>query len=185
MKYIFLLSIVLLGMSCAEKSRTQKEQITRYYEGFKTSDFELVKSTLSDSLISIAGDYVMPYSRDSFYEKFKWDSVFRPKYELVSIDEKGAFPIATVTMNSPKLEFLNNNPMTCRYAIYFKKGEIYKIQDLDCPTANWELWAKQRDSLVAWTKANHPELDGFIYDLTMQGAINYMRAIALYNKSRP
>lgn len=185
MKYILLLSVVMLGMGCAENPRTQSEQITAYYEGFRNSDFELVKSTLSDSLISISGDYVMPYSRDSFYEKFKWDSVFRPEYELVAIDEKGAFPIATVTMKSPKLEFLRNNPMTCRYAVYFKNDKIYRIQDLDCPTANWDVWAKQRDSLVAWTKMNHPELDGFIYDLTMQGAINYMKAIAAYDMSKP
>lgn len=181
MKQYSLLIILILGISCAEKTRTPSEQITTYYQGFKNSDYTLVKSTLSDSLINISGDYRMPYSQESYYEKFKWDSVFKPEYELVSIERKAEHPIATVTMNSPKLEFLQNNPMTCRYAIYFENDKIAKIQELDCPTANWVLWAKQRDSLVAWTKVNHPELDGFINDLTMQGAMNYMQAIELFN----
>ena len=180
MKHLLLLSILVLGIRCSKKTSTEAEQITAYYEGFKNSDYSQVKRTLSDSLISVAGDYTMPYSRESFYEKFKWDSVFKPQYKLVSIDEEGEHPIATVTVNSHKLEFLQNNPMTCRYAVYFKDGKIASIVDLDCPTANWEIWGKQVDALVGWIAMNHPELDGFINDLTMQGAINYMKAIELY-----
>ena len=181
MNRLLLLCVLILSVSCTENKRTQSEQITSYYEGFKNSDFNQIKSTLSDSLISISGDYRMSYSRKSYYEKFRWDSVFKPEYELVSIETNAETPIVTVTMNSPKLKFLQNNPMTCRYAVYFEKNKIAKIHELDCPTANWELWAKQRDSLVAWTKVNHPELDGFINDLTMQGAMNYIRAIDLFN----
>lgn len=130
------------------------------------------------------GDYTMGYSRESFYEKFKWDSIFKPVYKLVSINEKGKHPIVTVTMNSPKLEFLHNNPMTCNYVFYFKSNKIAKIENIGCPTANWKMWAKGVDSLVNWIKLNHPELDGFIYDLTMQGATNYMKAISLYKSSK-
>ncbi len=171
-------------MGCAEKTSTPTEQITAYYGGFQNSDYSQVKSTLSDSLISIAGDYRMAYSRETFYEKFKWDSVFRPEYTLVSIDNKGQHPIATVTMRSPKLEFLHNNPMTCRYTFHFKKGKIAEIKNLDCPRANWELWGKKVDALVGWIAMNHPELDGFINDLTMQGAVNYMKAITLYRNGK-
>lgn len=126
----------------------------------------------------------MAYSRETFYEKFKWDSVFTPVYKLVSIESDGEHPIATVTMRSPKLEFLHNNPMTCRYTVYFKNDKIARIEDLDCPTANWELWGKEVDALVGWIAMNHPELDGFIYDLTMQGAIHYMKAITLYRNRK-
>lgn len=184
MKHLLLLFILILCVSCSEKTSTEAEQITAYYQGFKNSDFNQIKNTLSDSLISIAGDYRMAYSREGFYEKFKWDSVFKPQYKLVSINEEGEHPIATVTIDSPKLEFLDNNPMTCRYAVYFENDKIARIQELDCPNANWELWAIQRDSLVAWTKVNHPNLDGFINDLTMQGAVNYMKAIALYRNRK-
>jgi len=180
MRYFSLLFILILCLGCAQKTKTPSEQIMTYYEGFEKSNFRQIKSTLSDSLISISGDYVMPYSQESYYEKFKWDSVFKPEYTLVSVETNGEYPIATVTMNSPKLVFLHNNPMTCRFAFYFENDKIAKIKELDCPSANWELWAKQRDSLVAWVMANHPNLDGFINDLTMQGADNYMKAITLY-----
>src|SRR6056297_1769153 len=102
MKPLLLLFILILSFSCSKNKITETEQITAYYQGFKNSDFNQIKNTLSDSLISISGDYNMPYSRESFYEKFKWDSVFKPKYTLVSIETDGAHPIATVTMNSPK-----------------------------------------------------------------------------------
>ncbi|MFD0797917.1 hypothetical protein ACFQZJ_10625 [Maribacter chungangensis] len=184
MKHLLLLSVLILYLGCSKNPSTEAAQIRAYYEGFKQSDYSKVKSTLSDSLISVAGDFTMRYSRESFYEKFKWDSVFRPQYTLVSINEEGENPIATVTMNSPKLEFLQNNPMTCRYTVYFKEGKIARLVELDCPTANWEMWAKRRDSLVGWTKINHPELGGFINDLTLQGAIDYMNAIDLYKRRK-
>lgn len=54
MKHLLLLSILILSVGCAEKRRTPTEQIRTYYEGFKDSDYSQIKSTLSDSLISIA-----------------------------------------------------------------------------------------------------------------------------------
>jgi len=48
--------------------------------------------------------------------------------------------------------------------------KITKIEALECSDANWNVWQAERDSLVNWVKINHPELDGFINDLTMNGA---------------
>lgn len=184
MKHVLLPFTLILCMGCAEKTSTPTEQITAYYLGFQNSDYTQIKRTLSDSLISIEGDYRMAYSRESFYEKFKWDSVFTPDYTLVSIENLDEKTVATVTMRSPKLEFLHNNPMTCSYTFHFKKGKIAEIKNLDCPTTNWELWEKEVNALVAWIAMNHPELDGFINDLTMQGALNYMKAITLYKNRK-
>lgn len=169
-------------MGCTEKKSTPSEQITAYYEGFKNSDYSQIKSTLADSLITTEGDYIMPFSRESYYEKFKWDSVFKPVYKLVNIEKQGEQAVATVTMRSLKHEFLKNSPMTCSYTFHFKSGKIAKIENLDCPDANWEIWAKEVDALVHWVKANHPELDGFIHDLTMKGAIDYVHAMELYKQ---
>lgn len=39
---------------------------------------------------------------------------------------------------------------------------------------------QERDSLVAWTARNHPELDNFINDLSMKGALKYKKTMELY-----
>lgn len=55
---------------------------------------------------------------------------------------------------------------------------------MECVDADWNIWQMERDSLVKWVSINHPELDGFIHDLTMNGAINYLKAIELYENSK-
>lgn len=186
MRKITFLLILIIASSCTEKERAPSEQITAYYEGFNHGDYSQIRTTISDSLLSIEGDYMMPYSRESFNEKFKWDSIFKPVYKLVSVKNQGDQALVTVTMSSAKHEFLKNSPMTCNYTFHFKAGKIYKIENLECPDAKWEIWGQEVSSLVNWVKAKHPELDGFINDLTMKGAQDYMKAIALYkNRSEP
>tara|TARA_R110002012_G_scaffold318227_1_gene536113 strand:+ start:53601 stop:54257 length:657 start_codon:yes stop_codon:yes gene_type:complete len=180
MKKILLMLTILVISSCVEKNSTASEQITKYFDGFKNSDYSQIKRTLADSLMTTEGDHTMVFSRESYYEKFKWDSVFKPTYSLVKIENQGEQSIATVSLSSIKLEFLKNSPMTCRYEFHFKSGKITKIKNLACSDADWEVWEKQVDSLVYWVKLNHPELDGFIYDLSMKGALDYLRAIKLY-----
>lgn len=184
MKNIAFLFILIVGIGCTEKNNTPSNQITAYYKGFKNGDYNQIKRTLSDSLVTTEGDYIMAFSRESYYEKFKWDSVFKPIYKLISIENLEEQAIVTVRVNSPKLKFLKNNPMICSYRFNFKEGKISKIENLECPDANWELWGKEVDALVMWTQLNHPELDGFINDLTMKGAQNYMKAIALYTNRK-
>lgn len=47
----------------------------------------------------------MPYTNDSFYEVFKWDSVFKPSYTIVELQEKNNLIIAFVALNSVRNEF--------------------------------------------------------------------------------
>jgi hypothetical protein len=79
-----------------------------------------------------------------------------------------------------RFEFLKNNPLSCRHKISFKDGKIAKLETLECIDADWGIWQKERDSLVNWVHIHHPDLDGFVHDLSMQGAINYLKAIELY-----
>lgn len=182
MKKIAIIFILILFTDCTEKKSTISEQVTAYYDGFKIADFSQIKRTLADSLITIHGDYTTAFSHKSYYEKFKWDSVFKPVYKLVSIENQEKQAIATITVSSLKHKFLKNNSMTCRYKFYFKSEKISKIEELDCPNANWEIWGQKAESLVNWVQLNHPELDGFIYDLSMKGAIDYVHAINLYEQ---
>ena len=70
--------------------------------------------------------------------------------------------------------------MTCQYKISFISGKISEIESLECKGADWQIWQKEVNSLVSWIKINHPILDGFINDMTMNGAMNYLKAIELY-----
>ena len=100
------------------------------------------------------------------------------------MEEKNDQIVASVTMNSMRNEFLKNNNMTCEYKISFNSGKISKIEELECINVDWNIWQKERDSLTSWIKKNHPELDGFINDMTMNGSINYLMAIELYEANK-
>jgi len=169
-------------VSCAKKEPSLKEVVTQYYKAFDAGDFNEIKSLINDSITVISGDYSMPYDKSTFYNKhFKWDSIFQTDYNVVNVAEQNDQIIANVTLSSIRNRFLGNNSMTCGYRIFFIDHKISKIQELECENADWDAWQKNRDSLVSWTATNHPELNGFIYDMSMQGAINYLQAIAYYN----
>lgn len=176
--------ILLFTFSCTSQRTDPAECVKEYYEAFNNSDYNRVKAVIADSITIIEGDYIMPYSIESYHEHFKWDSVFQPSYKLLELEELGDQFIATVEVNSLRFEFLKNNPLTCKHKISFKAGKLAKFEALDCIDADWELWQKERDSLVNWINIHHPELDGFINDLTMNGAIKFLKAIELYKKSK-
>ncbi|MBS9461311.1 hypothetical protein KIM67_02735 [Flagellimonas sp. 389] len=180
MKKVLLLFLVLAISSCSKKKDMASDQVKKYYEGFKNSKYNQIRALISDSLTITEGDYTMAFTRESFYEQFKWDSVFKPDYSLITLENEDEQIVATVSVNSLRFEFLKNNPLTCKHRFYFKSGKIIKIENLECIDANWEIWEKERDSLVKWIKDNHPELDGFIHDLSMKGSKDYMNAIELY-----
>lgn len=180
MRVFLSIFLLILMFGCSEKKISTSELVKNYYSGFKNSNYEQVRKTLSDSLAIYAGDYVMKYTPESFYEHFKWDSVFQPKYELIKLENPEEEVVATVAIKSLKLEFLKNNPMNCSSKFYFKSGKIYKIEELDCSDVDWQVWQRERDSLVSWIRRNHPKLDGFVNDLSMKGAQNYIKAIEVY-----
>ncbi|RMB58617.1 hypothetical protein EAX61_09760 [Dokdonia sinensis] len=177
---LFLITALCIMLGCQQRTLSPEDAVTQYYNGFASGDYNEVKSVIDDSITLVAGDYVMPFSKESYYEQFKWDSIFQPKYELVSIEKQNDDIIATTTLSTIKHKFLKNDPMSCSYKISFKEGAISRIQELNCPDADWKTWAQRRDSLLSWINQNHPELDGFINDLTMRGAQNYLKAIDLY-----
>ncbi|KPM31161.1 Hypothetical protein I595_2425 [Croceitalea dokdonensis DOKDO 023] len=175
-----LLFSLLLG--CTAKTPTYKEVVRTYYQARDHRDYDALKKVVGDSITIVEGDYAMPYSKASFHEQLKWDSIFRPSYTLLQLEEEEQQLIATVRITSLRNQFLKNEAMTCTYRIGFSSEKITSITTMDCQGVNWEVWEAQRDSLVQWIAKNHPELDGFVYDMSMQGALNYMAAIALYTR---
>lgn len=182
-KYFILVCFITLLAGCADKKPTHAELVTHYYEAFNASDFNQLTTLIGDSITITEGDYVMPFSQDSFHEQFKWDSIFQPTYKIVQLEDLSNEIVATVASSSKRYEFLKNNPLTCTHKFSFDSNKITKLETLECKDANWDVWEKERELLVNWVKVNHPELDGFINDLTMDGAINYLKAIELYENS--
>ena len=181
--YIILFLLFFIS-SCNDQKLTYKEAVITYYNAFDSGDFNEMKTVLSDSITIIGGDYVMPFNQDSFYEHFKWDSIFKTSYKLLEIEEKNNQVYATVASKSIKNEFLKNNPLTCTFKISFESRKISKIEDFEYIGTDWEKWVNERDSLVPWISKNHPKLDGFVHDLTMKGAMNYVKAIELYQNDK-
>ncbi|NER16590.1 hypothetical protein [Spongiivirga citrea] len=179
-----ILFILCILIGCNNQQLTHKEAVTDYYNARSNANFNELKKLVSDSVTIISGDYIMPYDPDGFYEVFKWDSVFKPSYKVVELVEKNSQILVTVELSSIKNEFLKNNEMLCQYNISFDSGKISKIEELACKNADWEAWQVGVNSLVNWTEQNHPELNGFINDMTMKGAQNYVKAIELFETDK-
>ena len=84
----------------------------------------------------------MPYDTQSFYEVYKWDSIFKPIYTIVSLEEKEGEVLASVTLNSLRNEFLKNSNMTCNFKFSFDAQRISKITVMYCVDANWPFGKK-------------------------------------------
>ncbi|MFT6781217.1 MAG: hypothetical protein ACJA1A_001137 [Saprospiraceae bacterium] len=175
---IFLSALFVFG--CTQKKPPNKETAEKYFTARNSVEFKEIQDLISDSLTVIEGDYKMLYSQDSYYEVFKWDSVFQTSYEIVELKEIDEQIIVSISLSSIRNKFLKNDLMTCQFKLSFESGRISKIESLDCKDANWEVWQKRVNILADWIEDNHPELHGFIHDMTMKGAKNYLKAINLY-----
>ena len=123
----------------------------------------------------------MAYSKEGFHEHFKWDSVFNPSYQLVKIEPKEDQYVTEISVSSSRFKFLNNDPLISKQRFYFKSGQINRIENVGFIGTDWQQWTAQKEALIGWIAIHHPELDGFINDLTMQGGIDYLQAIKLYH----
>jgi hypothetical protein len=177
--FVILLS-ALFVIGCNQK---KSETALKYFNARNSVEYKEIKDLISDSLTVIEGDYIMRYSHDSYYEVFKWDSVFQTNYEIVELKEIDEQIIASISLSSIRNKFLKNDLMTCQFKLSFESGKISKIESLNCKDAKWEIWQKRVNLLVNWIEVNHPELNGFIHDMTMNGAKNYLKAINLYESN--
>lgn len=174
------LSLLFLLAGCNLREPNHQKTVNDYYSAFDSGSYDDIRLLINDDITIVAGDYATPYTHDSFYEFFKWDSVFRPSYEILELQEKDSHVLVTVTQKNIRNEFLKNNPLTYRVKVSFISGKISKLEEVESIGVDWSIWAKERDSLVDYIANNHPELDGFVYDMTMGGAMDYLEAIDLY-----
>ncbi len=177
---LLILFLLVLTMGCDDHKLTHQKKVIRYYDAFDSGDYNKIRTLINDTITVSSGDYVTPYTHRSFYEFFKWDSIFRSRYRIMELEERGDYVHVTVAQDNVRNEFLKNNPLVFKVEVSFTSGKISKLEELESIDVNWNIWSKERDSLVNWIKDNHPELDGFINDMSMNGSRNYLKAIEIY-----
>jgi len=160
---------------------TPRAIVEQFYTGFDTGNYKLISAIIGDTITLSAAEYVIPYSQQDYYTFFQWDSTFHTTYEITELTEEDQTVWVTISSMSKRFEFLENNPLSTRRKLIISNGCITRVEEIESPGANWEKWAEKRDSLVTWTDQHHPELTGFINDMTKVGAENYKQAIQLYS----
>ncbi len=176
--YTILLLLVI--SACSSKDTSRIETVKNYYSGFNNGDYKLIETQLSDSLTITEGDYVMNFTPETFETHFKWDSVFVPQVKIINIEQQENDLLVTISASSKRFEFLRNNPLVTKHLVHFTNGKISRIDNVDFINTDWKLWTKQKEGLTQWIANNHKELDGFMIDQTLQGGLNYLKAINLY-----
>lgn len=181
MKQLSIITLLLLIISCNQDHHLQQETVKKYYQALDQGNYPTLRTTIADTLTLISGDYSTSYSPQDFYEFFKWDSIFKSEYNIRKLTTKKEVVLATIAQKNLRNDFLKNNPLVFTVKISFKESKISRIEELAYTNVDWIVWSQQRDTLAQWINTYHKPLDGFVNDMSMQGANHYLKAIALYN----
>ena len=183
---VILTGFMTIPISCNTKQQTnsQEQLIKDYYNGLTTGDFKLISKCISDSILIIEKSYVLTNNRNDYYRHTQWDSVFKPKYNLIDLKKDSDSYVALVSKICKRIEFLQDTVITFKEKLEIKNNQIVKMQLLDYILLDFEKWQQRTESLIAWIDNNHPELSGFNTDLTLKGAQNYLKAVDLYKNKK-
>ena len=103
MNRIFIL-IVIVGIgliSCRgpEKEFDKLRLAKNYYRALDASNIYEISAMLADSLFTkeTAYDYEQAFSRAEYVEWMRWDSVFKPEYKRLAIEEEDELVKAKVS----------------------------------------------------------------------------------------
>lgn len=181
-RIIGVIVVLLLLAACQSNS---KEQLARdYYQALNNSNFERIAQFQFDSVRVKEGPYNSVYSINDYVNWLQWDSVFEPKYEILDVKTEGEAVELTVSKVCQRIQFLNGGPMVSKERLGFKEGKIYDLEIQEFIEFNGEQWNANREELVSWIDEHHPELNGFIYDQTLQGGLNYLKALELFKNKK-
>ena len=188
-RIVILLVFFAIGfMSCkdSEKEIDKLEIAKRYYKILDNSDISAINTLLTDSLLTreTEYDYEQTFSLKEYTEWLKWDSVFEPSYEVLQIEQENEIVKAKVSKIDKRILFLHKEPIVIDQIIRFDNDRISTIETTKYEVFNDSVFVKNRDKLVNWIQANHPELDGFLYDQTETGGMKYLNAIELYKNQQ-
>lgn len=182
--YVFLTAIIL--MSCENKQIQSKNiEITKqYFKVLNHAEPSKVMNWLANSLKITEEEYRQTYSKNEYSKVLQWDSVFTPNYRVLNIEEKDAIVNVKISKIDQRISFLHDNePFVTNHQIKFHEGKIVEIAT-DYVNFNYAAWEKNKTELLSYINQNHPELNGFLNDLTKDGGIKFLKAITFYNNKK-
>ncbi|MCL6274804.1 hypothetical protein M3P19_12350 [Muricauda sp. 2012CJ35-5] len=183
-KIILILVVVLLAFSCGSKKQEPAELklVKKYIQALNQSDYSTVISLFKDSVRMNELVYKSTFSKQQYYSLFQWDSVFKPTYTIEEIQWMDGYVEMKVAKKCERILFLNEEPIVTKEQVYFDEKGIKSVDIIEYIIFNDELWNTNREKLVTWTANNHPDIDGFLYDQSLEGGLKFKEAIYRFQK---
>ncbi len=161
-----------------------KQSIKAYFKALNARDFRQLSPLVSDSMKTSEMGYILTRNKADFYKQFQWDSVFQAKYQVREMNFRSDSVELVVSKHCRRIAFLQDTDLVYRALFVFDGNQIAEINTTGYISMDFALWQARRDSLVAWIGQKHPELNGFVHDLSPEGARKYMKAIELWRKEK-
>ena len=178
---VFLIISILLSSCLVEGEKARQEKLVKdYFTALNNDDFETALNIVNDSILISEGDFVLAKSKSELLVHFRWDSVFKPRYKVLELATVDKNMEAVIAKTCQRIRFLHDSAIVTKVTIDFKNNKITAIKTFDYKVFDFEKWQSKRDTLVQWIDENHPELSGFVYDQSLIGAKNYLKAIELF-----
>ncbi len=151
--------IVIIALMCScnyssEKLTTDKN-INDYFKGLNESNFKQIESSISDSLVTMEGGFVLTENSKDYYIHFQWDSVFSPTYDVIN-SSKISDDLFEVTLSKTckRIKYLHDTATVYKARFDISKNQIIKIDNFELVYFDTLKWSSRRDTLVSWIKKN-------------------------------
>ncbi|WP_073176537.1 hypothetical protein [Flagellimonas flava] len=182
----FFIGIACVSCKTSEKEIDQLDITKQYYKALDASNHIVMSNLLTDSLLTreTEYDYEQVFTLDQYKEWVKWDAVFEPTYEVLSILKEDEIVKATVSKNDTRIQFLHGGSIVTNQVLRFSEDKIKSIETTKYVVFNDSLFVKNREEFLSWMEQNHPDLNNFIYDQTEAGGMKYLKAIELFTNRK-
>ncbi len=180
---LFLITIGIISCKNPEKKPDKLEIAKKFYIAIDNSNPSKTTELITEKFTTIDDGFEQKYSGNEYAEWVRWDSVFQPTYEILKIEKENGIVKAKISKTDKRISFLHHEPIITDEIIQFEDNKIKNINRTST-SFNVEEFVKNRDELINWIDKNHSELNGFIYDQTKTGGVNYLKAIELYKNKK-
>lgn len=177
-------TIVLLSCQTEKKQAGNSQIIKDFYLELNNSNLNRASAYIHDGIIVSEFQFIQVKSKDEWFTQFKWDSVFNPTYKILELIEADGKVEVIISKECERIRFLHDSATIYKVEYEFLDGKIKKDSIFEYLVFDFKKWQSRRGSLVAWANLNHPELPDFIFDQTIEGGQNYMKAIEFYEDEK-